>query len=300
MKKITVLVSILILAVLILSACASATTEAPSAATEAPPAATEAAATDQLPDLGGREVTVAIENAYLPFNYVRADTGVAEGWDYDFINEACKRLNCKPVWIEFAWDPMIAAVADGQFDMAADGITIDEERAKQVDFSDGYVNIEQRLLVRIDEDRFTNIDEFAADPELLLAEQVGTTNYKTAKKYVGDDRIQALDTFGLVVQALIAGDVDGVIIDEAAGLGYLGANKESVKLIGPSISSDVLGFIFPKGSDLVEPINLVIAQMKADGFLQQINLKWFGPDFKTTYDDIAEVEYPTVVPTTAP
>ena len=152
----------------------------------------------------------------------------------------------------------------------------------------------------MDENRFSNIEEFAADPNLLLAEQVGTTNYNTALEYVGEDRIKALETFGLVVQALISGDVDGVIIDEAAGLGYLGANKESVKLIGPSISSDVLGFVFPKGSDLVEPINMVIAQMKADGFLQQINTKWFGPDFKTTYDDIAEVTYPTVVPTTAP
>jgi polar amino acid transport system substrate-binding protein len=300
MKKTTLFISIMILVVFVLSACASATTEAPAAATEAPPAATEAPAEGQLPDLGGRDVTIAIENAYLPFNYVRTDTGVAEGWDYDFVNEACKRLNCKPVWIEFAWDPMIAAVADGQFDMAADGITITPERAEQVDFSDGYVNIEQRLLVRIDEDRFTNIDEFVADPNLLLAEQVGTTNYNTALEYVGEGRIKALDTFGLAVQALISGDVDGVIIDETAGLGYLGANKESVKLIGPSISSDELGFVFPKGSDLVEPINMVIAQMKADGFLQQINTKWFGPDFKVTYEEIGPGAYGTEEPAATP
>jgi len=236
-------------------------------------------------------ITVAIENAYLPFNYVRLDTGEAEGWDYDFLNEACKRLNCTVEWVEFAWDPMIAAVADGQFDMAADGITITEERAQQVDFSDGYVNIEQRLLVRIDEDRFENIDELAADPNLRLAEQVGTTNYNTALEYVGEDRIDAFDTFGLAVQAVISGDADGVIIDEVAGLGYLGANKESLKLIGPSISSDELGFIFPKGSDLVDPFNQVIAQMKQDGTLEQINLKWFGPDFTTTYDDIGPGAY---------
>ena len=297
MKKFHWLISILVLATLVLGACAPAAptaapaTEAHPAETEAPPAETEAPPEAQLPDLGGRVITVAIENAYLPFNYVRLDTGEAEGWDYDFLNEACKRLNCTVEWVEFAWDPMIAAVADGQFDMAADGITITEERAQQVDFSDGYVNIEQRLLVRIDEDRFENIDELAADPNLKLAEQVGTTNYNAALEYVGEDRIIAFDTFGMAVQAVISGDADGVIIDEVAGLGYLGANKESVKLIGPSIKSDELGFIFPKGSDLVDPFNQVIAQMKQDGTLEQINLKWFGPDFTTTYDDIGPGAY---------
>jgi phosphate/phosphite/phosphonate ABC transporter binding protein len=298
MKKIHLLISILVFASIVLAACQPAAapttvpeTEAPPVETEAPPMETEAPPAAGLPDLGGRTITIAIENAYLPFNYVRLDTGEAEGWDYDFINEACDRLNCQPEWVEFAWDTMIQSVAEGQFDMAADGITITPERAQQVDFSDGYVSIQQRLLVRIDEDRFTTIEEFAADPSLILGEQVGTTNYNTAAEHVGEDRIIAFDDFGKTVQALIAGDVDGVVIDEVAGLGYQGANAEELKLIGPSISSDELGFIFPKGSDLVEPFNQVIAQMKQDGTLEAINLKWFGPEFELTYDDVGPGAY---------
>jgi phosphate/phosphite/phosphonate ABC transporter binding protein len=291
MKKIYLIVSVLVTLSFILAACAPAapaTTEAPppveetEVMTEEPEAEPESA----LPDLGGREITIAVENAYLPFNYISLDTGEAGGWDYDFINEACARLNCTPVWVEFAWDTMIASVAEGQFDMAADGITITEERAQQVDFSDGYANIEQRLLVRIDEDRFETVEELAADPELKLAEQIGTTNYNTALEYVTEDRIVAVDTFGLAVQSLIAGDVDGVVIDEVAGQGYVGANSDSVKLVGPSISSDQLGFIFPKGSDLVEPFNAVIADMSADGTLEEINQKWFS---KTAEEIEAEV-----------
>lgn len=298
MKKIHLLISILVFASMVLAACQPAAapttvpeTEAPPVETEAPPMETEAPPASELTDLGGRTITIAIENAYLPFNYVELDTGEAKGWDYDFINEACARLNCQPEWVEFAWDTMIQSVAEGQFDMAADGITITPERAQQVDFSDGYVSIQQRLLVRIDEDRFTTIDEFAADPNLILGEQVGTTNYNTAAEYVGEDRIIAFDDFGKTVQALIAGDVDGVVIDEVAGLGYQGANAEDLKLIGPSISSDELGFIFPQGSDLVEPFNQVIAQMKQDGTLEDINLKWFGPEFTVTYDDIGPGAY---------
>lgn len=292
MKNFYLLISVIVLVSLVLAACAPAapaTTEAPPPATEVmteEPEKTEVPTEIVLPDLGGREITIAVENAYLPFNFVSLETGEPGGWDYDFINEACRRLNCKPVWVEFAWDTMIASVAEGQFDMAADGITITEDRAKSVDFSIGYANIDQRLLVRIDEERFDTIEELAADPNLKLGEQVGTTNYETAKKYVPEDRIVAFDTFGLAVQALIAGDVDGVVIDEVAGLGYVGANADKVKLIGPSLSSDQLGFIFPKGSDLVEPFNLVIMQMKEDGTLEQINAKWFT---KTPEEIEAEV-----------
>src|SRR5690349_11598619 len=63
-----------------------------------------------LPDLGGRTVTVAIENAYPPFNYVDEVSGEAIGWDYDMINEMCARLNCVPEFIQVSWEGMIVAV----------------------------------------------------------------------------------------------------------------------------------------------------------------------------------------------
>ena len=282
MKKLFLLISILIMASMVLAACAPAatTTEAPPPEVEeTEPPEPEPVETEEemmLPDLGGREITIAVENAYLPYNFVSLETGEPGGWDYDFIDEACARLNCKPVWIEFGWDTMIAAVGDGQFDMATDGITITEDRAKQVDFSDGYANIDQRLLVRADEDRFESIEELAADPELLLSQQIGTTNEAVALKYVPEDRIIGFADYGLAIQAVISGDSDGAVIDETAGLGYLGANPDELKFVGPSLSSDSLGFIFPLGSDLVEPFDQVIAAFKADGTLEQINIKWFG------------------------
>jgi polar amino acid transport system substrate-binding protein len=90
-----------------------------------------AQAQDDLPDLGGATITVAVENAYLPFNFVDPDSGEADGWDYDALAEICARLNCVPEFVETAWDGMILAVANGEYDMAADGITITEERDAQ-------------------------------------------------------------------------------------------------------------------------------------------------------------------------
>ncbi len=301
-KKWTLLIVSLLL-VLLLAACGGGTTntaepaspaeptaEAPAAeepAAEAPAAEEPAAAESAgLPDLGGREVTIAVENAYLPFNYIDPATGEPAGWDYDVWNEICSLINCTPVYVEAGWEGMIQAVADGQYDAAADGITITPDRAEIVDFSIGYINIEQRLLVRLDEDRIESIDDIVNNEDLVLGTQTGTTNYETAKSFLPESRIQAFEQFPFAVQALLAGDIDAVIIDEVAGQGYLGENADKLKLVGPSMSSDQLGFIYPKGSDLVDPVNAAIRELAQNGFLEAVNLKYFGPEFNITYDDL--------------
>src|SRR5690606_36924809 len=123
------------------------------------------------------------------------------GWDYDTVNEICARLNCVPEYVETAWDGMILAVSNGEFDMAADGITITEERAEVVDFSDGYVSLEQVLLGRIEEDRFDSAEELVENEELVVGVQPGTTNYFVAIDLVGEDRLVTYDTFPIAVQA---------------------------------------------------------------------------------------------------
>jgi polar amino acid transport system substrate-binding protein len=254
-------------------------------------------AEDAIKDLDCREVTIAIENAYLPFNYVDLDTGMADGWDYHTWREICVRLHCSPVFVETGWEGMIQAVSDGQFDAAADGITITEDRKELVDFSNGYINIEQRILVRKDEERFSSMDEIVADEALVVGTQTGTTNYETALKFLPEARVKAFETFPFAVQALLSGDVDAVLIDETAGQGYVGESADQLKLVGESLSSDQLGFIFPKGSDLVDPVNQALIAMKEDGTLEEISALFFGANFSITYDDIGEGAYATEEPT---
>ena len=277
MRKYRLFVFVMLIATLMLGACGGGAPQVEGCL---------GTAGDAIVDLECREITIAIENAYLPFNYIEIETGEPGGWDYDAWDEICTRLHCKPVYTEAAWEGMIQAVGDGQFDAAADGITITEDRAEVVDFSTGYINIDQRLLVRLDEDRIESIDDIVNDESLVLGTQTGTTNYETAAKFLPEERISAFEQFPFAVQALIGGDVDAVIIDEVAGQGYLGENADKLKLVGPSMSSDQLAFIFPKGSDLVDPVNQAINAMKADGFLEELNTQYFGPNFTMTYDDI--------------
>ena len=236
-----------------------------------------ALAQDDLPDLGGQTITVAVENAYPPFNFYD-DDGSAAGWDYDVVGEICARINCTPEYIETSWEGMIVAVGGGEFDMAADGITITEERAEIVDYSAGYIQIIQRFIVRLGEDRFVTVQEFV-DGDFTIGVQTGTTNYLTATELVGEDRLIAFDQFGAAVQALIAGDVDAVVIDDVAGQGYVGENADEIEMMNEGLTApDELGFIFEPGSDLVEPVNAALRSMVADGTLNELNAKWdFGP-----------------------
>jgi polar amino acid transport system substrate-binding protein len=234
----------------------------------------------KLPDLKGRTIHAVTENAYTPLNFIDPKTGKAMGWEYDAVNEIARRLNARVRWYVCSWDTMIQAVREGQYDVGMDGITITDERKKQVDFSDPYMVSQQFMLVRKDETRFENAAEFAADPKLLIGSQAGTTNFYVAVYNVldGDEsnrRIKLFETFGAAVQALLARDVDCVLMDAASGRGYIGANPEKLKIVGEPLGTENFGFIFTPGSELVAPFNAAIKSMRDDGTLEKLNTKWF-------------------------
>ena len=233
-----------------------------------------------LPDLGGRTVKAVTENAYTPLNFADPKTGEGIGWEYDAMNEIAKRLNFKVEYQNTSWDAMIQAVSDGQYNIGMTGITIKEDRKQKVDFSDPYMRSQQFMLVRGDEKRFTDGKSFAAFKDGLVGAQPGTTPFYTAVYEVLDGneqnpRIKLFETFGATVQALKAGDVDVVLTDGTAGKGYVDASNGALKLIGGPLGTEDFGFIFPKGSDLVAPVNAAISALKADGTLDALNKKWF-------------------------
>ncbi len=222
-------------------------------------AATLAAAAVQaegLPDLGGREIVVVTENAYPPLQFLDS-SGTAVGWEYDAMAEIATRLNLRVTYANSSWDAMIPAVSQGQYDMGMTGITIREDRREMVDFSTSYMTSQMLMLVRGDEDRFDDAASFAADADLLMAAQPGTTPF-----YVG-------------VYEVLDGDEDMILTDGTAGQGYVDASGGALRIVGEPLGTEDFGFIFPKGSDLVAPIDAAIESMRADGTLEALNVRWF-------------------------
>jgi polar amino acid transport system substrate-binding protein len=240
--------------------------------TEAPVIITEAPEVGGLPDLGGKSVTVAVENAYPPFNSLDPTTNKGVGWDYDAVTEICKRLNCKADFKQAAWDGIFPAMQAGEFDVLADGVTITDERKKIVDFSIPYVSVVQMLLVRANET--LTIDQIKADATKTVGTQIGTTNEIVAKKTFTEARVKSFEDFGAAVLALLANDVDGVVIDNVSAGGYMSQNVGKMKVAGSLASDEQLGFVFPPKSELRAAFDAALEEMKADGTLEALNVKW--------------------------
>ena len=276
MKKMMVVLSFMVLASIILVGCGATPTATPTAVPPTVPAATpttvpptEPAKT--LPDLGGKSITVAVENAYPPFNSIDA-SGQGVGWDYDAVGAICKLLNCKPEFKQAAWDGIFPAMQAGEYDMLADGVTFTADRAKIVDFSTPYVEVNQYLLVRTAETR--TAEQMKADTNAKIGTQIGTTNEIAAKAYFTGKTIQSFEDFGAAVLALKSSDIDGVVIDNIAAVGFMNVDPGVFKLAGQIATGETLAFVFPQNSALRHQVNAALAAMTADGTLQQLNKKW--------------------------
>jgi len=268
--KVLKVLSLGVVVTLLLVSCAPAATPCPTC-----PPTPQCPPTGPVKDLGGREVRIAVENAYPPFNVIDEATGEGVGWDYDVGRAICQKLNCKPVFVEAAWEGIFEAMAAGEYDVAFDGITLTLARGLRVDFGDPYVQYGQVILVRADEARPALADEESlVASKLTVGTQIGTTNEMTGIKLVGEERVKSFDTFDMPVVALMAGDVDSVIIDEVAAVGFIGANPGKLKIAFSVTSGELLAFPFPPLSDLVEPFNWAMQELFADGTIDEICTKW--------------------------
>jgi len=210
--------------------------------------------------------------------------------DYDIWWEICSRLHCQPVFIEEKWETLLEKIRTGEYDAASEGITITEERRENLDFSVSYLNIEQLLVVRKGETRFSDIGEFHANEKLIAGALDNSTNLDAAKKYIPENRIKTYKEYSSVFYALATGDIDAAIADQVQGQTTVSGIdlQQAIKLefIGTSLSSDQFAVVFPKGSDLVEPVNQAIQDMRIQGILDQLIARYFGPSFTVTYNDI--------------
>jgi len=289
MKR-TITFGAVILLALVFVACAPSPTPVPptpvpptAAPTAAPkataaPTAAPTTAAAALPDLKGRALKVGSDTTYPPFETVDANKQIV-GFDVDMVNEICKRVNCKATFQTADFSTIFTAVGNKQYDMAASGATITDDRKKVVDFSDPYIANTQAILVRADETRIKSKDDLKT-PTYIVGVQNGTSNEITARTLVADanKQLKLYDTFDLAVAALKNKAVDAVDIDTISAFGYMDdpANKGAFKIAGSQFSAgEFLGMAFPKGSDLVPAFNAGLKAILKDGTMTKLCQQWW-------------------------
>jgi polar amino acid transport system substrate-binding protein len=223
---------------------------------------------------------------YPPFETVRG--GEEIGFDVDMTEEIASRLGLTVEWIRADFDTIFTAVAGGQFDMVAAASTITEEREQTVDFSDPYFNSRQALVVNT-----SQTPDLASTDDLqegdVVGVQRGTTGAAWARDNLEPNGIE-LQTFTSAtdgLRALEGGGMTAFIADEPFVAEAIG-NLPSLEVVEGIDTDEKYGFAFsPENPELRDAVNVVLAEMIADGAYQTIYEEWFPgaplpPEFEPT------------------
>ena len=258
------LLAVLVALVMLAAACGEDEPEPtePGDAAESP---TEGA----LPDFSTLEegvLTVASDIPYPPFEY--REGGELVGFDIDLIEEIASRLGLETNFIDTSFDTIFSQLAGGRFDVVIAASTITPERAEEVNFSDGYYNAQQSLTVQADSGIAT-VDDLESG--MTVAVQNGTTGQTWAEENLPDGvDIRAFPEGPDGYTALEAGDVDGVINDEPTAIAEI-AEREGLEVVETIDTGEVYGIaVDPANEELLEAINIVLAEMVEDGTYEEI------------------------------
>ncbi|TDO06010.1 MULTISPECIES: transporter substrate-binding domain-containing protein [Halomonas] len=220
-------------------------------------------------------LTVVTDPSFVPFEMMDQETGEMVGFDMDIINEVAERAGFEYNLRTMDFNGIIPAVQTGNVDIAIAGITITDQRAEIVDFSDPYYDSGLRILVRANDDSVNDIEDLE---DKKIGTKVGSTSYDFLDENLGDEAdIVPYPGSSDMYMALLGGSVDAVFYD-APNVGYFAKTRGEgrVKVVGPLYEGQQYGIVFVKGSEWVDPVNEALAAMKEDGTYDEIHAKWFG------------------------
>jgi polar amino acid transport system substrate-binding protein len=222
------------------------------------------------------QLTTCTHLPYPPFQSEK--DGKYQGFDVALIDLVAKDLGVKQHILDTPFENFKtgAFLNSGQCDLAAAGMTITEERKKNVDFSDPYFNATQAVLV--DKKRGVNSLADVKSKGIKLGAQAQTTGEEYVQKK-GFDAV-SFESSDAVLNGLRTGQVKAVVIDYPVVQGWLKtkANADAFKVVDNLNTGEQYGFTVKKGNTkLRAAINKAITDAKADGTYKKLYEKWIGP-----------------------
>lgn len=296
MKKISLLLAALLVLTVALCACGSDTTSSASseagsavssevsseASSEASSEVSSEASTSETAAGDYGEFTTIEEgklimstNAQFPPYEMVADgegfngTGF-EGIDVEIASAIADKLGLELQIDDMDFDSALVAVQNGSSDVVLAGLSYSEERDEILDFTDSYATGVQVVIVKEGSD--VTLDNLG---EKMIGTQRGTTGYIYASDTpenggYGEDHVSGYDNGATAVQALVNGQVDAVIIDEAPAKEYVAANEGLTILPGNWVEEQYCAAVNEGNTELLNAINTALNELMDDGTVQEI------------------------------
>ena len=220
------------------------------------------------------DVKVASDIAYPPFEFEKK--GKPVGFDIDLMREIGKRAGFTPEFQNVTFDGIIPGLGNNLYDAGASAFTITEAREKKVDFSDPYFNADQSLMVQSGSP-IKSVDDIG---DGTVGVQLGTTGELKAKEFEQQGKItgevRTFDTITEAFSALENGQIDAVINDFPVSAYFAKTGGGSLEVVQTIPTGEQYGIAFPQDSDLLEPTNKALEEIKKDGTYAEIYEKWLG------------------------
>ena len=255
-----------------LAACGSAASSAPAsseavsseaASSEAASSSSEAAA--ELTTVTPGKLTMSTNAAFPPYESTD-DNGNFVGIDIDVAAAIAEKLGLELQVDDMDFDAALLAAQNGKSDMVMAGVTVTEDRQLVMDFSDSYATGIQSIIVKEDSD-IASPDDLAGK---MIGTQRGTTGYIYCSDDFGDDHVTPYDNGLTAVQALVNGQVDAVVIDNAPAKEFVEANP-GLKILDTAYAEEDYAIGVAKGNtQMLDAINGALEELKNDGTLQAI------------------------------
>lgn len=218
-------------------------------------------------------LTVGSDTAFAPFEF-QGERNEYEGFDIDLI-KAIGRVMGSEVKVQgMNFDGLIPALEAGNIDCVISAMTITEERAKKVNFSNPYYKSGLSIVVASNNN---SIHGFGDLNGKRIAVQIGTTGADKAKEVPGAV-IREFNTAPEAFLELQAGGVDAVINDLPVNEYYIALmGDRGGKLVGEPLTSEDYGIAIAKSNtQLTAEINAALQQLKDSGEYAAIYFKWFN------------------------
>ncbi|MDY4880692.1 MAG: ABC transporter substrate-binding protein [Gemmiger sp.] len=268
--------------VMSLAACgSSASSAASSEAASSETASSEAASSEAASSEASGELTtveagklIMATNATFPPYEMTTDAGDFEGIDVEIAGAIAEKLGLELQIDDMDFDAALLSVQQGKADIVMAGVSVTEDRLLVMDFSDSYATGIQSIIVPEDSD-IASADDLAGH---MIGCQCGTTGYIYCSDDFGDESVTAYDNGLTAVQALVNGQVDCVVIDNAPAQEFVAANP-GLKILDTSYVEEEYAIGMGKGNTaMLEAVNGALADLKEDGTIQAIVDKYISAE----------------------
>lgn len=219
-------------------------------------------------------IKMGVSADFPPFESYADDAVTFVGFDIDLMQEICNRLGMELQIQDMNFDAIVAAVQTGKLDVGVSGITITDERKESVAFSDPYFVASQSILVPKDSP-ITSYEDLV-NGDYTAGVQLGTTGDIMASEKISG-RVSQYEKYGDALAALLAGKNDCMVLDTGVADAFAAANDlVVVGTFGEATDSENYGIAIAKeNTELLEKVNGALAEMKEDGFIDELTAKYF-------------------------